>query len=129
MTPEEQLSWEEDKQRKREEARERRAKRLEENLKLLRESEFVFETRNDSTVLLFRIPGKPMVDYYPSTNTWRTVGGDKQVKKFGRAPKFLKWFRAQKVQDQVFSDWEEAVKVAKREGKTIVRTGQNWMLK
>ena len=48
------------------------------------------------TVCLFRIQGKPLVDFYPHTGRWRIVGKDSPKKVFtGGADAFINWFRKQ----------------------------------
>lgn len=65
----------------------------EENMEVLKANakEFPFETR--PTACLFRLKGKPMVDFYPHTGRWRIVGGSKKrYPKSGGAGAFLDWY-------------------------------------
>ncbi len=49
------------------------------------------------TSLIFRIPGKPMVDFYPHTGRWRVVGPKQSKTHNGGAKAFLAWFAKQRV--------------------------------
>lgn len=64
------------------------------NIRIMRQSRIDFEERPEA--LLFRVPGKPWVDFYQSTGRWRKVGkmaGDTVYK--GGAKAFLEWFELQ----------------------------------
>lgn len=53
-----------------------------------------FKSTNYGETVLFREPGKPKVDFYPSTGRWRIVGS--QSKTFrGGAESFLRWYAKQ----------------------------------
>jgi hypothetical protein len=41
---------------------------------------------------LFREPGKPRVDFYPSTGRWRTVGREPEKVHRGGARAFIAWY-------------------------------------
>lgn len=98
---------------------------------------YAYETRNDGTVMLFRVPGKPIVDYFPTTNKWNVVSTDKRETKTGNAQSFLEWFEKQELpaQQQIgsvtnyYTDWAEVKTAAMATGKTIVPINQGWMLK
>lgn len=72
-----------------------------ENLAALQASGVPFERRPESC--LFRQPGKPKVDFYPSTGRWREVGAPRAEKLIhaegvtfrGGAVAFLKWYARQ----------------------------------
>jgi hypothetical protein len=52
---------------------------------------------NNGECVLFREPGKPKVDFYPSTGRWRTVGKNARTMG-GQAKAFLVWYANQKVE-------------------------------
>lgn len=63
----------------------------EKNLAALRASGIPFSERPEAC--LFREPGRPRVDFYPSTGRWRVVGGGRTFR--GGAVAFLAWYRKQ----------------------------------
>lgn len=67
-----------------------------ENLTALEASGLRYETANNGETLLFREPGKPRVDFYPSTGRWRVVGvSTPQPARGGGARNFLRWYARQ----------------------------------
>lgn len=76
------------------ERKERHAGWKVENTALLEASGLDFRSTNSGECLLFREPGKPVVDFYPSTGRWRlpkigrTMGG--------HAQRFLIWYAGEK---------------------------------
>lgn len=65
------------------------------NLNNLKESGLEFEHKD--TVCLFRIEGKPWVDFYPHTGRWRIVGRGASKKVFtGGGNAFIHWFKKAK---------------------------------
>ena len=77
-----------------EDKKERSKKNYDSNMPILDGCEFKHEIRNQGSVYLFRHPGKPKVDYYPTKNSWRIVGS-KPRKMNGTANDFLNWYRRQ----------------------------------
>lgn len=64
------------------------------NMSVLGQSDVPFVDKGET--LLFRLPCKPKVDFYPSTGRWRVVGDRKQQKAMsGGAKKFLEWYGQQ----------------------------------
>lgn len=62
------------------------------NMAALNNSELQF-THKD-TVCLFRIKGKPQIDFYPHTGRWRIVGKGASAKVFtGGGEAFIYWFK------------------------------------
>jgi hypothetical protein len=61
------------------------------NMAALNASSVVFTTTNYGETLLFREPGKPKVDFYPSTGRWRVAGVKKTFS--GGAQRFLGWYK------------------------------------
>lgn len=59
----------------------------EQNLAIIQASGVEYIDRGET--LLFRLPGKPKVDFYPSTGRWRLVQENKTYS--GGAEKFLKF--------------------------------------
>lgn len=78
----------------RELAQERHARWKAANLEALRKSGLPFEERPEAC--LFRAPGKPQVDFYPSTGRWRVVAGQRKTYRGGAAA-FLAWYAKQGV--------------------------------
>lgn len=77
----------------------------EENTRILAEAGLPYLIKGDE-VILFREPGKPKVDFYPSTGRWKSitrrqpsemfVAGSDIIKYFsGGAEVFLKWYKKQ----------------------------------
>lgn len=119
-----------------EERKERKSASLEENMKAINESGLPYETRNNGTVILFRLPGKPDVDFYPTTNHWHIIIANERLKMDGNAKKFLKWFEKQhitdsfrKTDDMVYTNWEVVKAKAIKFKKTIVVVSNGWILK
>lgn len=54
-----------------------------------------FASTNYGETLVFREPGKPAVDFYPSTGRWRVAGVTKTFR--GGAESFLRWYEKQEV--------------------------------
>ncbi len=74
---------------------ERHSKWAEDNAEIIKASGIPI-AKATWTSLIFRIPGKPMVDFYPHTGRWR-ITGPKQSKTYsGGARSFLAWFAKQK---------------------------------
>lgn len=73
-------------------AQERHAEWKAANLEALRKSGIPFEERPEAC--LFRAPGKPLVDFYPSTGRWRVVAGQRKTLR-GGAVAFLAWYAKQ----------------------------------
>lgn len=73
----------------REVKREEKEARAAVNVKTLEAYGLIFEVRNAGDVLLFREPGKPKADFYPSTGRWRSGGKTYS----GGAHSFRKWYR------------------------------------
>jgi hypothetical protein len=44
------------------------------NLAVLRAITLRFEVRNDGDIVLVRVPGAPIIEFYPTKNKWRTDG-------------------------------------------------------
>ena len=64
------------------------------NTRILKESRTPF-TEHD-TVYLFRVDGKPSVDFYPHTGRWKKNTGSGKKKMFrGGAKAFLNWYERQ----------------------------------
>jgi len=66
-----------------------------ENLDVIRSSRIPYRSTNNGESLLFREPGKPKVDFFPSTGRWRVVSGNARTMG-GHAMKFLEWYAEQK---------------------------------
>ncbi len=64
------------------------------NMAVLRTASFQFRETNNGECLLFREPGKPMVDFYPSTGRWRVVGTKSSPTLSGGAEAFLVWYQS-----------------------------------
>lgn len=65
-----------------------------ENLAYLRGHGAEFTDRGET--LLFRRPGKPAVDFYPSTGRWKVVSGPRNGTVLrGGAMRFLSWYEKQ----------------------------------
>ncbi len=66
------------------------------NLKLIQASSFIFNSTSDRETLLFREPGKPRVDFYPSTGRWKVMHSNlKPIWMKGGASAFLAWYEKQ----------------------------------
>ncbi len=63
--------------------------RRDRNWSVLNACRIPFELRNDGEAVLFRQPGKPAADFYPSTGRWRS--GERTYT--GGAHAFLDWYR------------------------------------
>lgn len=64
------------------------------NMQTIKASGVAYKDRGET--LLFREPGKPKVDFYPSTGRWRVVGHAKQqAAQSGGGRGFLKWYAKQ----------------------------------
>ncbi len=78
---------------------ERHAEWNDENMAVLRASGLKFETRpavGRVETVLFREPGKPKVDFYPSTGRYRIVGAiNGQIRSSGGTKNFLEWYARQ----------------------------------
>ena len=73
---------------------ERHAEWKAENMRVLGMSGLDYRVTNGGETLLFRDPGMPKVDFYPSTGRWRVAGVQETFG--GGAEKFLQWYWAQK---------------------------------
>lgn len=62
------------------------------NTEILNASGIVFRVASAETYV-FREPGKPKVDFYPSTGRWRVAGVTKTFS--GGAESFLRWYQKQ----------------------------------
>ena len=65
------------------------------NLAMVQQSGLKFRVTNNGECLVFREPGKPKVDFYPSSGRWRDVGLSKRNYS-GGAEAFLQWYASQK---------------------------------
>lgn len=74
-----------------EERKERHAEWNKINTETINKSGIPYRLAGGQT-MLFREPGKPRVDFYPSTGRWR-VNGQRAVS--GGARKFLDWYKQQ----------------------------------
>lgn len=73
--------------------RERHADWKKENTAIISRSGIPFRSANNGEAILFRQPGKPKVDFYPSTGRWR-IPGRKGI--FGGgAENLLSWYGSQ----------------------------------
>lgn len=73
--------------------KERHREWKDENLDLLRTSGLSYRLTNNNETAVFREPGKPKVDFYPSTGRWRVVSGNSRTVG-GGAMKFIEWYTA-----------------------------------
>lgn len=69
------------------------ADRNQKNMAALNASGHKFTETNYGETILFREPGKPKVDFYPSTGRWRVAGMSKTFR--GGAEVFLRWYAKQ----------------------------------
>lgn len=69
----------------------------ERNTETLLRSNLTLTIKSGGEVILFREPGKPKVDFYPSTGRWRVVGNGSQRPLRGGAEAFLNWYAKQSV--------------------------------
>lgn len=67
-------------------------------LELLQKSGHIFTVTNGSEQLMFREPGKPPVDFWPSTGRWRIPKAGSKTHN-GGATSFLAWYRKQVADD------------------------------
>lgn len=65
------------------------------NMAALTASGLPFRETNCGESILFREPGKPKVDFFPSTGRWRVAGVKKTFR--GGAKAFVRWYLAHKV--------------------------------
>ncbi len=72
---------------------ERHARWKSQNTVALQASQFVYTVTNNGETYLFREPGKPKVDFYPSTGRWRVAGKSQTFS--GGAAGFIRWYRSQ----------------------------------
>jgi hypothetical protein len=75
----------------------RHAEWKQKNTETLTFSGLDFVATNGGETFLFREPGKPKVDFYPSTGRWRIVGATRKTFK-GGARSFLNWYAKQATQ-------------------------------
>jgi hypothetical protein len=75
-----------------EEKKKRHARNHKNNMEALRISGFPFTEKD--TAVLFRIDGKPKVDFYPHTGRWRICSNPHRTYK-GGVQSFLQWFGKQ----------------------------------
>lgn len=66
----------------------------ERNTAILLQGKLKLTIKSGGEVILFREPGKPKVDFYPSTGRWRIP--DKNQTFRGGAESFLRWYEKQK---------------------------------
>lgn len=64
---------------------------------LFADSGLVYEERNLAEAILLREPGKPKVDYYPSTGRWRVAGEPRTYN--GGPEAFFAWYEKQVARD------------------------------
>lgn len=69
---------------------EKHAQLKERNTNILLHSPHTLTVTNAGESILFREPGKPKVDFYPSTGRWRIPGTS--ITFNGGAKKFLRWY-------------------------------------
>lgn len=79
----------------REDRRSRHAQNKTSNTQIIVSSGLTYQSKNHGENLLFRNPGKPKVDFFPSTGRWREVTQNKNYS--GGAEAFLSWYRKQKL--------------------------------
>lgn len=74
---------------------ERKAREKAHRTRVLAESGLKFTSSNDGENLMFREPGKPKVDFYPSSGRWKVagIGGGKVME--GGVKVFLDWYAKQ----------------------------------
>lgn len=65
-----------------------------ENTDAIRTSKIPYRAANNGETLIFREPGKPKVDFYPSTGRWRNVSTNGRTMG-GGAMTFLDWYSKQ----------------------------------
>jgi hypothetical protein len=73
-------------------SKEQREQRFHGNVAVIEEAGMAYEWNKDRTAMLLREPGKPKVDFYPGTGTWKA--GNKGLK--GGAVAFIGWYRKQR---------------------------------
>lgn len=64
------------------------------NFDILAASGLKYRVVNDGLTVLFREPGKPAVDFYPSTGRWRLPKMNRTMG--GHAQRFLTWYAGEK---------------------------------
>lgn len=110
---------------------------LEENMRILDVHGIKYETRNNGSIVLIRLPGKPKVDFFPTTNRWKVLLG-KQLLVLGDANKLIEWLKDNHVSDTfcnkedkslVYTDWNIAMAVAKKEMKVLQVVKGGWVIK
>ena len=71
--------------------KEHKVKQLEKNKHFIDQNGLEYHLVNYGTTMLFREPGKPKVDYYPSTNKWKCG-----IKFYhGNVVDFVEWYEGQ----------------------------------
>jgi len=104
------------------------------NMVILENSGLSYQVKNSGTILLFRIPGKPAVDLYPTVNRWKLVGSKPQMM-YGDASAFLAWYAKQLVPVEaapgahIFTNWYEVKAYAILNKKTVIPTKGGWFIK
>jgi len=68
-----------------------KARRRNEAVDVLDEHDFEYMAVNQGTTFLFREPGKPKVDLYPTTNKWKS--GNRLY--HGTIKNFIRWYMKQ----------------------------------
>lgn len=63
------------------------------NMAVLNSSDLNFKAVNFEETVLIREPGKPKVDFFPSSGRWRVAGVARTFQ--GGAQSFLDWYRKQ----------------------------------
>lgn len=69
----------------------------ERNLETLLRSKLTLTIKSGGESVLFREPGKPKVDFYPSTGRWRVAGLTRTFS--GGADSFLNWYAKQSTEE------------------------------
>lgn len=104
------------------------------NMRVLKSSGIQYTVKNSGTIILFRVPGKPAVDFYPTTSKWKLVGPKPQLI-FGNATAFLIWYAKQQApvtstsDEYVYTDWYQVKSYAILQEKTIHPTKGGWVLR
>lgn len=64
-----------------------------ENMRVIADSKIPCTVKDE--VILFREHGKPKVDYYPSSNSWKHIKKPNNRMMYGNAVRFLNWYKKQ----------------------------------
>jgi hypothetical protein len=114
------------------ERREKKARNLEKNTKDLDAAGIPYTVKNDGYMYAIRVPGKPRIDFYPTTNRWR-VDGETM---YGPAKRLIGWYKKQQVPIQevmletqpVYTTWLAVRQAAIAQKKTIKTVKGGWVL-